>query len=1201
MISRGQLVKDGSSFDIFISHNKKAMYLEVVLSVCGQIFSAYKREHGAEYVYNKSLARETAQIIEACIRKCTSKNCSPVPWKYGVLQSHDVTVAKKATGTLLMDNGNFVSCVLRIGESESISVVYGENREERFNLNIPYVKMASALVVSNEEGNGATDLDSMYPIRSVEEIMTTKEDLEWLKKVKYYVVNDEETAEQLFSFFEKYPKSIAYDTETTGTSINCFGKIGSSYKKKLEQYNIEHPDDKINADSLVGIIFCVEPHVSYYFPAKNRKFKNLYSDMSNPVTRALAEKIKASYTIGEYRDRTDDMAVYVRETPTEELPSDVLLMERNRKTLETRKIVPHNSSFEWKVDWLYNIDTNVTDDTMLLHQLMYKFRNMVSDKGEPSNLKYLSKTELGIDQWSLEDFFVNYKEKKTKGHVRGGNRAGTVDFSYMDYNGTRIYAPADGDCTLQLLMKYKKDLMENHSDLIYIYQVELLVSCAIGYMEFYGHRIDENKIEEVRREYLATKYMKEYEMRRYAKYNNTEEDEAYRELANTVNARKEFMKNFKHGQTDHNTGFTVEKYNDMLLEKADKLRKCIDNNKEHVINFGAPAQVADLFYNKMNIETVGDKVSVAKNSIKALSKMKIESDELDENGKRKVVDKYPIVIAYSEYKSADTMLTKFFDNLQYFMYPDGIIFSSYGQISTATGRMSCREPNAQQYPKPITKIVVPREGYIHCDADYSQIEYRTLAAMSKNQKLIELFSNPDNDYHTLMAAMMFNVPYEEVTKEMRKTAKSFNFGIPYGMGIASLAILLHGIANAETKKDAQEKYDMYMGSQPETKRFFERTKEQAKVNGMTKTYWNRERKYVFTDKNGVIDRRRMGSVLRQAGNAVIQGTAADIFKIGVARMFSFIRENNLFGDFLIVNMVHDEQLFEINYEKLNVQKALAAIKGCMQMNIEGFPPLFIGAGINTCWGLAKDGVSEIHPNLLDQMCKEVETVDIRSGNNGMDAQQITDYFQSRIIEFSRDKIEKYMLDTNNVGKNIHPVIATLLKDRFLTDGLTKDSSIDDVIDTFIRNNKLDVYGVRAEMFKANVSEVIKDEEETDYDEDGEVIDGELVGNEKEYKIISESDKVYGSTLQDLIKTFKVAVIPSKHILGIATDTMWKSAIEDLADYISGHAYTDEYIDEEDDSVLEVVFLKAGNVLNHTGIYVKDIDEDELTKITRKRG
>lgn len=100
------------------------------------------------------------------------------------------------------------------------------------------------------------------------------------------------------------------------------------------------------------------------------------------------------------------MRGYINSTPDAELDLGVLLMERCRDILEKKHLVAHNGTFEWKVGWQYEVDTNIKDDTMIMHQLMYKLRTTTSNRGEPSNLKYLARVELGIDQWELSDFFL---------------------------------------------------------------------------------------------------------------------------------------------------------------------------------------------------------------------------------------------------------------------------------------------------------------------------------------------------------------------------------------------------------------------------------------------------------------------------------------------------------------------------------------------------------------------------------------------------------------------------------------------------------------------------------------------------------------------------------------------------------------------------------------------------------------------------
>lgn len=619
------------------------------------------------------------------------------------------------------------------------------------------------------------------------------------------------------------------------------------------------------------------------------------------------------------------------------------------------------------------------------------------------------------------------------------------------------------------------------------------------------------------------------------------------------------------------------------------------------------------------------------------------------------------------------------------------------------------------------------------DADYSQIEYRVLTALAKNSGLAELFKNPDSDYHTLMASLMFEVDYASVTKDMRSQAKSFNFGIPYGMGPGSLAILLTGKNTKQTRDEAIEKTEAYFKNQPNTKKFFENVKEQAQVNKYTRTLFNRYRFYSFVDKDGKVNNAKKAAALRQAGNAVIQGctwgetlidtkelgivrikdavdnhlhvwdgekwsegdilysgekrkcivtfsngqkficspthkflvkknpykienyvecrdlvkgtkvkintasklvinnyikdktkhivvesveitdeyidmydvcntdggyyvadgiithnTAADIFKISVARNFSYIRNNRLYGDFIIINMIHDEQLTEINVRSLNIQRIARDMMYNMQYDIEGFPPLFIGAGVGMNWAFAKGGDAEMHPLLLKQLADEADTIPIRKAvPDNTDPKDVVDYFQERIHRFSREKLVAYLTDPENFYKPMHPANVSLLNDKFSGEraklGLsTADLTVEN-LKAFIAENNLNV---KPEWFLAS-DNVAKDEEvDKEYDEDEEMDDLEEDA-EYEFAMIDESDKVFGASLHDLISTFKIYMIKNK-VIGIDTKDMYYKTKDAVVDYLSAHV-----CDEDDPDGMEIVFLTDANVLNRTGIKVKNISLKEL--------
>lgn len=1188
LVGKYSVHSDGNKFefDVELSHDKKSSYLEVLIESDGVIRSAYKEENNTRYVYNNQAAKKVANILTKCLSKCNSKNAYASPWKYGVASAHEIEVKGVAKGYIVEVDKTLISCDVELFEkdlSARLVLQYMDDLslEVRSYTNascLKYIEMASESNSGNTEDNGG------YTIRSLEEVRTMKNNLEWIDNVKYYIVNDEETAEQLFNYMENFKQSISYDVETSGKLINCFGKINSDYARRLEEYNRENPNEKIRSDYLVGFSYCVEPGVAYYFPCRNRKFKNLYSDKNNPIRKRIITNSKMEWTIGQYRDRKGDMRDYILNTPEDEWSEDVILMERNRKILETCNIVPFNASFEWRVDWIYEIDTNITDDPMLIHQLLYKFRSTTSNRGEPSNLKYLSLRELGIEQLSLSDFFVGMKdEDKDKGKVRG-IRGSAVDFSYMEYEATRLYAPADVDCTLRLLLKYKKALREEFPEMEYLYQVELLVAMAIGYMEFYGHKIDFSKIENAKYDFLIEKIVSEYEILEIAGLNTESQKVIYEQLKKLDEIRHQYAKD----NPESNEIYKKDEVDECLV----KLRAEIDG-AENAINMSAPGQVADLFYDRMGLPLPADgKKSVKKDIYLRFADEKV----VDENGIEH--PKYPIAKKYAAYKSAETMLTKFFDNLQNFMYPDGFIFSSYGQIAAATGRMNCKEPNAQQYPKAITNIVVPRKDCVFIDADFSQIEARITVGMAGSKYMIELFKDPDNDYHTLNASLMFGVPYASVTSKMRSDAKGVNFGLLYGMGIKSLARRLTGNSSKKDIENAELKKKLYFKNNPESEIMFDEIKEHAKVYGYTVTQFKRRRYYTF-DGNG--NNAKVAAALRQAGNAVIQGSAADIFKIAVARTFISIRNMKLLGKMFITNMIHDEQLTEVNVKELNIDKALELLVKSMQVSIDGFPPLFVGAGVGMTWKFAKGGEAEMHPHMVEEIIEKCKDVSIYSGSYGLDPKQVVDMFQKRLPEFGKKRVITYLLNKENWYKGMHPAISVALTDLY---GI-KGETFEETLERFIKDFKLDIYGLSVDMFKeSSVAKDIEEERQAKidgkgYDDDEEVEDGDSEStSEHEYKIIKEDDEVYGSSIKDIIRTFKIAIIPSKHILGIHSEDLHYLTIDRLAEYVEKHVCNIEDM-EENDEYYEVEFLVAGNVLRQTGIYINNIDEEEIERIVNE--
>ena len=878
-VCEGYQIMNGSTHKFYVVTKSANSHELLVYADNGQIISGYLVESvnaGGELVevekcYVNKDAKNIYSNIKAALKGCKQKENRPTMHAIGACTANSYK-KKDKTCEVVKFMGELVELDFRGDDFTLVVNYYGLVSNLRATTGIDFtnlglsdlyveLKRAKAKKESTEESDVADEWGEVaealdVPIRTLEEIALEK-DITWLHNKKYYVINDEAQAEQLLQAFEKWNGVISYDVETSGLHINMFGQIGSPRVDELREWNEKNPKERIKQDYLVGFSLTVEKNVGYYFPCAHRKFKNLYEDRSEgSYGFKLAQRLKSEYTIGIYRDRNDYMAQYIRKTNIEDIGCDVLLMERCRYIFETKDILAFNGIFEWKTTWLFSIDLNLREDPMILHQLLYKFKRIRVGRGEPSNLKYLTKVECGVDQLDLADFFVGYKDDDSN-ELRGSSASGgkkkkkskkglNIDFSYMDLKGTQAYAPADVDFALAIWEKYKYDLIKNYPEMEYIYGVEILMACAVAYAEFYGLRINEDKIEAVRKKNIVDIAMYEHKFRKLAGLCSPEEEVVAQQLAEYMEGKDE---------ADDTAEGLANKMNDIIKELGN-------------LNMGAPQQVGDLLYNKYNWPLTEDgKKSMGKKVIKQYEKA------MDEDGNLL----YPEVSIYRKYKDATTLDTKFFGKLREFTYPGGFMFASFGSISCSTGRMSCSKPNLQQMPKSISKIIEPREGHVFCDADFAQIELRILVALAEEWGLVDYFKDYDADMHSKLASMLFDLPFskvdipDETGKSPRQQCKGLNFGIPYGMGIASLAITLYGVATKQTKEWAKAKYDRYFLEMPAVKEFFVDVKEKAQVTEYSVTHFGRRRWYKFTDNDGNYSPKHMAMALRQAGNAVIQG------------------------------------------------------------------------------------------------------------------------------------------------------------------------------------------------------------------------------------------------------------------------------------------------------------------------------------------
>lgn len=312
----------------------------------------------------------------------------------------------------------------------------------------------------------------------------------------------------------------------------------------------------------------------------------------------------------------------------------------------------------------------------------------------------------------------------------------------------------------------------------------------------------------------------------------------------------------------------------------------------------------------------------------------------------KYYDMHPIIKCILEYRNLYKLMSGYTDKLKSYILEDGKIHTIYKQAITRTGRLSSVLPNLQNIPirseegRIIRKAFVPEEGCVLLDADYSQIELRLMAHISKDENMINAF-NTGEDIHTKVASDVFDVPINEVTKEQRRTAKAVIFGIVYGISGFGLGENLH-----LTPKEAKIYIDKYLMMYPKVKEYMDNIVSFAKEHGYVRTLFGRKR---------VIDElKNTNYIIRKSGerialNTPLQGTGADIIKKAMIEIDKDLTRRNLNSKMLV--QVHDELVFSVPKNELEVTKEL--VTNIMENTYTLLVPLKVESDIGDNWYDAK--------------------------------------------------------------------------------------------------------------------------------------------------------------------------------------------------------------------------------------------------------
>ena len=306
--------------------------------------------------------------------------------------------------------------------------------------------------------------------------------------------------------------------------------------------------------------------------------------------------------------------------------------------------------------------------------------------------------------------------------------------------------------------------------------------------------------------------------------------------------------------------------------------------------------------------------------------------------------KHEIIPCIIEYRQLTKLYTTYAEGLEKVINPvTGKIHSSFNQTVTATGRISSTEPNLQNIPvrhemgREIRKAFIPSsENAVFVDADYSQIELRVLAHITGDEALINAFRNGE-DIHTSTASLVFEVDSEHVTPELRRRAKAVNFGIVYGISDYGLARDL-GI----TRKEAKRYIDGYFEKYPKVKEYVDEIVRIGQEQGYVETLFHR-RRYLPELASKNFHQRSFGK--RVAMNTPIQGTAADIIKIAMVKVYRALKESGLKSRLIL--QVHDELVVETFMDELETVKQL--VRKSMEEAAELSVPLIVNVSTGRNW------------------------------------------------------------------------------------------------------------------------------------------------------------------------------------------------------------------------------------------------------------
>jgi len=378
----------------------------------------------------------------------------------------------------------------------------------------------------------------------------------------------------------------------------------------------------------------------------------------------------------------------------------------------------------------------------------------------------------------------------------------------------------------------------------------------------------------------------------------------------------------------------------VIQDRIDLLSQEIFDEAGQTFDLDSPKQVNYILFEKLGYKATGKKTKTGQNETGKMA-MKMLSSQ------------YPVCGKIAEWKSLAKIKSGFIDKMPTIVNPaTGRVHTELIGCNASTGRLSSKNPNLQNVPASlddakkqvydVRRGFVSSPGFVFLDCDYSQIELRVAASMSKEPIWVDAYRK-DRDLHLEMATRMYHQPAEKITKQQRQFAKNGNFGLLYGQSAYSFANMYQ-----IPIEEAEKIYGLWWSTVPTLKRWVADEIERGRRRGFATTYFGRQRKMIGIHSQEQKWRKHWE---RNVISHIIQGGAADVMKLSLINLEKNIKQAELGKDIQMLLSVHDQVLFEVRESR--VDEAVRLVRNSMELNIKDWVPLKVDAKIGTTWGSGK--------------------------------------------------------------------------------------------------------------------------------------------------------------------------------------------------------------------------------------------------------